>query len=271
MLTRRILTGIVAVPILIAAASDDGWLFRLGLFGTGLLGTAEALWMARQAGYRPLAPFALLLCIAILGDATVAPGRLLAAGIGITVLGSLGLLLLRADQRHSLIDWALTLALPLYVAGLLQFFAALRYLGEPGLLTWPTSLPITWPVMVLVTSWSCDMAAYFAGRTFGRLRLAPAISPAKSVEGAVAGVGAAMMVGVLLSLATPIDPFRMAGFGLAVGLGSVVGDLAESLLKRQCGVKDSGFVMPGHGGILDRMDALIFSAATAYFYLQAVL
>jgi phosphatidate cytidylyltransferase len=271
MLTLRILTGIVAVPILLVVASDAGLLFQLALFGTGLLGTAEALWMARQAGHRPITPFALLLSFAILGDAALAPGRLLPAGIGLSVLGALGLLLLRAEHRGSLTDWALTLAIPLYVAGLLQFFAPLRYLGEPGLLAWPMSLPITWPVMVLVTSWSCDMAAYFAGRAFGRLHLAPTVSPAKSVEGAVAGVGAAMMVGVLFSLATSIDPFRMAGFGLAVGLGSVVGDLAESLLKRQCGVKDSGFLMPGHGGILDRMDALIFSAATAYFYLQAVL
>ena len=89
-------------------------------------------------------------------------------------------------------------------------------------------------------------------------------------EGAVAGLALASSVGLLLSMVTGIDPLRMAGFGLTVGLGSVVGDLVESLLKRQFGVKDSGVIMPGHGGLLDRMDALIFSAAAAYFYLQAV-
>jgi phosphatidate cytidylyltransferase len=277
-LSLRLLTGFVAVPILVAVALNDGWLFLCGVYAACLLGTAEALWMARQAGHRPLAPFAFLLAIAILADATFASwpligravglpavswGEVIRPALGIVLLGSLAALLVRADHRGSLMDWSLTITLPLYVAGLLQFFIPLRYRADAGVLTWP--------LIVLLTSWTCDMAAYFAGRTAGRLRLAPLISPAKSVEGAVAGLLAAMAVGVLFALPTGVDPFRMAGFGLAVGLGSIVGDLAESLLKRQCGVKDSGFLMPGHGGILDRMDALIFSAATAYFYLQAVL
>lgn len=264
MLQRRVLTGVVAVPLLVAMALDGGWLFRIGVFSAALLGTGEAIWMARQGGHRPVTAFAFLLSIGILADAVGAPGRIIGPAIGLAVLGSMAVLFVRTDLRGSLTDWALTLALPLYVAGLVQFFVPLRERGAGGGL-------LTWPAMVLMGSWACDIAAYFVGRAVGRTRLAPLISPGKSVEGAAAGLIAAMMAGVLFSLPTGIDPFRMAGFGLAVGIGSVVGDLAESLLKRQCGVKDSGAMMPGHGGILDRMDALMGSAASAFFYLQAVL
>jgi phosphatidate cytidylyltransferase len=262
-LVSRILTGVVAIPILLVMAFDDGWLFRAGIIGTGLLGTAEAVRMAKLAGHRVLAPFAYIVTLVVLGDAIFSPGQALGPALGLIVATSLAVLLLRADQQGSLTDWALTIALPLYVAGLLQFYVPLRQRPEVGTLTWPA--------VVMLTSWSCDIAAYFAGRAFGRTRLAPSISPAKSVEGAAAGLVVATLVGTLFTFVLPVDPVRMAGFGLAIGIGSVVGDLAESLIKRQCGVKDSGFLMPGHGGILDRMDALIFSAATAYFYLRAVL
>lgn len=274
MLILRVLTGLVAVPVLVLMTLDDGWLFMLGLFSTGLLGTGEALWMARQAGQRPMSGLSMLLSIAILADAVLASGRLavlqpsltasdrlLGPALGLTALAALVILLPRSDHRGSLVDWALTLALPFYVAGLLQFFVPLRFRAD-------AAAPLTWPALVLLTSWSCDIAAYFAGRAFGRRRLAPSISPAKSVEGAIAGVITATIVGALFFLVNGGSPLRLAGFGLAVGVGSVLGDLAESLLKRQCGVKDSGFLMPGHGGILDRMDALIFSAAFAYVYLQ---
>jgi phosphatidate cytidylyltransferase len=277
-LARRILTGCVAVPVLLLIAWDRGWLFLVGLFLAAVLGTAEALGMARQAGHRPLTPFAFLVALTVLLDASLAApdgigqslgfawiGRPLSPALGLVVLGSLTALLVRTDPRGSLTDWALTLALPLYVAGLLQFFIPLRERLDAG------PYVLTWPALVLLTSWSCDIAAYFAGRAWGRARLAPLISPAKSREGALAGLLAATLAGVLCSQVTGIDVPRMAGFGLSIGLGSVLGDLAESLIKRQCGVKDSGSLMPGHGGILDRMDALIFSAAAAYFYLEAVL
>jgi phosphatidate cytidylyltransferase len=287
-LARRILTGVPAAAFLIFAALDGGWLFRTVILLAGLIGVGEALWMCRQAGYRPVQPFAYLLLIAILADAALARpigaaadaagwptwlplaqpqrGQILQPALGITVLGSMASLFPRTEFNGSLSDWALTLALPLYV-GLLQFFVLLRLRADGGTLG---PIAMTWPVMVLGGSWVCDIAAYAIGKLFGRARLAPLISPAKSVEGAAAGVIAAMMLGVLLHFATGLHPLLMAGFGFAVGIGSVIGDLAESLLKRQCGVKDSGVLMPGHGGLLDRMDALLGAATCAYFYLEAV-
>jgi phosphatidate cytidylyltransferase len=276
-LWRRFLTGCVAVPILMLTAWDRGWLFLAAVFGAGLLGTSEAIAMARHGGHRPLAAISYLLTIAVMVSAAVAtPGGVgetlglgflrtpLSAALGLLVSLALAALLPRSDHKGSLTDWALSLALPLYVAGLVQFFIPLRERPDAG------PFFLTWPGLVLITSWACDIAAFFVGRAWGRARLAPLISPAKSREGALAGVLAATAVGASFTLATQLDLVRMAGFGLAVGVGSVLGDLAESLLKRQTGVKDSGSLMPGHGGILDRMDALIFAAAVAYFYLEVV-
>jgi phosphatidate cytidylyltransferase len=286
-LARRILTGVPVAAFLLYAALDGGWLFRGVIMFAGVLGVGEALWMSRQAGYRPIQPFAYLLLIAVLADAALARplgtgaevdwpswlpflrperGQILQPALGVVVLGSLAALFPRTEFNGSLSDWALTLALPLYV-GLLQFFILLRLRDDAGSIG---PIPVTWPVLVLGTSWICDIAAYTFGKLFGRARLAPLISPAKSVEGAAAGVVAAMMLGVALHFVTGLHPLLMAGFGFAVGVGSVIGDLAESLLKRQCGVKDSGVLMPGHGGILDRMDALLGAAACAYFFLEAV-
>ena len=100
--------------------------------------------------------------------------------------------------------------------------------------------------------------------------LAPTISPKKSVEGAVAGVVGAAVAGPLLALALGLPPIIAVGFGLGIGLATVVGDLIESLLKRQTGVKDSGVLIPGHGGLLDRMDSLLLCAPVAVLYLRAV-
>jgi phosphatidate cytidylyltransferase len=276
-LITRILTSVVAVPILLAMAWDRGFWFLVGIFVVGLLGTAEALWVAGQAGHRPIVPFGLLIAIVILLDATLAAApeltlsvpiahsdAMLRDALGILLLLSLATLLLRTGHQTSLTDWALTWALPLYVAGLSQFFIPLRARADGG------PLFMSWPGLVLMVSWACDIAAYFVGRAWGRSRLAPSISPAKSREGALAGIATATVIGGFFSFATGLGPLRMLGFGLTVGLASVLGDLVESLIKRQCGVKDSGFIMPGHGGLLDRMDALIFSAAASHFYLQAV-
>ena len=111
--------------------------------------------------------------------------------------------------------------------------------------------------------------ADFVGGAIGRIRLAPSISPKKSVEGALAGLVGAALVGPLLGLAVGQPPLLMAGYGLVIALATIAGDLVESLVKRQTGVKDSGVLIPGHGGLLDRMDSLLFCAPIAVLYLHA--
>jgi CDP-diglyceride synthetase len=112
-----------------------------------------------------------------------------------------------------------------------------------------------------------DIAAYFAGTSFGRRRLAPSISPAKSWEGAVAGFAGALVAGLVAgALVDELSVVEGLGLGTVCGLFAPMGDLVESLFKRELGIKDSGRLLPGHGGMLDRLDAIIFCAAPVYLY-----
>jgi phosphatidate cytidylyltransferase len=134
----------------------------------------------------------------------------------------------------------------------------------------PTEFPPGfWVIALLVLSWVCDSSAYFVGGAIGRIRLAPSVSPKKSVEGALAGLVGAAIAGPLLGMAAGQPPLLMVGYGLVIALATIAGDLVESLVKRQTGVKDSGVLIPGHGGLLDRMDSLLFCAPIAVLYLHA--
>jgi phosphatidate cytidylyltransferase len=128
-------------------------------------------------------------------------------------------------------------------------------------------------LLVLFATFACDTAAFFIGRTWGRHRMAPVISPGKTWEGAAAGfaaaIAAALALRSLLNLGNwelPLSCVQSAVIGCLVGFVSQLGDLLESLIKRRAGAKDSGRLMPGHGGILDRIDSLVFTGAIIYYY-----
>jgi phosphatidate cytidylyltransferase len=157
----------------------------------------------------------------------------------------------------------LTVVPPLYVGGLLAYYVWLRGLSGNAY----------WVLLVLGLTWAADIAAYFCGRRWGRTKLAPALSPGKSVEGAVAGVVGAVVLAGVVGLAVP-PPYGgrvgLVGLGLVVALAAIVGDLAESFVKRQLGAKDSSHLLSGHGGVLDRMDSLLAAGLVAYLYLLAL-
>ncbi len=146
-----------------------------------------------------------------------------------------------------------------YIAAPMSYLISLRDLPSGG----------KWIILLFAVIWLNDTCAFAAGRAFGRTRLCPGISPKKTVEGAVAGLAGGMTAGYVLNsyFSLGSDAAEVLGLSLLIGVVGIIGDLAESLLKRSANVKDSGSIIPGHGGVLDRIDSLIFTIPLLYYYL----
>jgi phosphatidate cytidylyltransferase len=127
-----------------------------------------------------------------------------------------------------------------------------------------------WLALVVAACWAADTAAYAVGKTLGRHKLCPSISPGKTVEGAVGGLIGAMLLTFLLGQWLGLPTGHALALGALLGVAGQLGDLAESKLKRWAGVKDSGSILPGHGGVLDRFDSLLVNAPLAYYYLRFI-
>lgn len=260
-LTLRVISGLIVGPVLVGVAYLGGWIYAVLIVVACAIAAWETFCMLRAGGHRPLVlilgGLAILLPAAAFGEQiALIPGGLGLDVVVVATIGGLFLLLQRGRLDGALDDWALSLALGLYIGGLMQFFAPLRWRADGTF----------WVVALLLCSWMCDSAAYFVGGAWGRRRLAPLVSPKKSVEGAIAGVVAAGILGGVIGAVGQHPIVLLVGFGLWIALATILGDLAESLIKRQTGVKDSGVLMPGHGGLLDRMDSILFCAPAAALY-----
>lgn len=179
--------------------------------------------------------------------------------LGLFLMASFSYELLRGAD---LTRFAFTLLAFLYLPWSLGYVLLLRETPDPGLGLWTLSLP-------LVASFATDIGAYFAGRFFGRHKLAPEISPGKTLEGSMGGILFSFLALLAYTaLVREVFPFGLLElwlFSLLLSLAAQLGDLAESMLKRFAGVKDSGRFLPGHGGLLDRIDSLLFTFPLTYF------
>jgi len=166
--------------------------------------------------------------------------------------------MLRRDKTAAFASWIWTLAGIIYLGWLPSHYVALRGLDFGR----------EWVIFALFITFVSDSAAFFVGRAIGRHYLAPTISPKKTWEGAVGGVVGATVASLVLQrwLGLPISYVGIAILAMAVSVFGQVGDLAESLFKRNTGAKDSGQTIPGHGGFLDRIDSVVFAGLVVYFY-----
>jgi len=260
MLRTRLLTALVALPALYAiiayvpAAYFNG--FIVAVIAVGLY---EFFLMALPAH---AAERVVGLAAGVAVAAGMAWGRHEAwgAGIALAVLSGFALTLLRPDDLAGGVQRAgLVLLGVLYVGFLLPHAMTLREAGHDG---W------RWVLFAVYVAMGSDSGGYFAGRAFGRVCLAPAISPGKTVEGVAGAVALAVLIALLCRavFARFLGLGEAAGLAVAVSLLAQLGDLCESALKRAFGAKDSGWIIPGHGGILDRLDSILFPVVFVYYY-----
>jgi phosphatidate cytidylyltransferase len=176
----------------------------------------------------------------------------------IIILGAMAWSLLQDDPLHNAsvrIGWLL--GTPIYVGGTLSAVALVRDFDPTG----------AWVLLTMVLAWGSDTCAYFVGRKYGKTKLAPRISPKKTLEGSGGGLAAAVVGAIIMSLFLPgLHVLDAVALGILGGAAGQAGDLLVSVLKRSSGVKDSGGILPGHGGVLDRADALAFTAPAVWAY-----
>ena len=258
-LAKRILTAAPLIPLVLALILwAPGWLFLISLTPVVYLGLWEYLELVARIGSSPTRLPVYALGLLLLGLGFLAPGYLLPALIGSGLL----LIIIELLQRPALAE-----LLPASAAGML----GLLYIAIPLALASGVREQGSGPLILVFTLllvWTGDTAAYFVGRAVGRHKLAPRISPGKTIEGAVGSVLATVGVGFWLFRLwfSPHPMVHAIALPLGINVLAQLGDLAESALKRGAGVKDSSGLLPGHGGLLDRIDSLLFAIPTVWYY-----
>ncbi len=256
----RVVVAAVLLPLVLGVVWLGGWwLFALAAVG-GLLALHELCGIARAL--RPIVLGGYVgVVLALLGAQLGGPTWLL-AGILATLPAALFVFFVSSARQHAVAGFAVTLLGVTWIGGGLALLLLLRDIPEHGrLLIFTTLLAV----------FADDTAAFFVGRAIGRHRLAPAISPGKSWEGFVAGTVAAVLVTFFaLYEQDVVTTGESLVLGLAIALAATMGDLFESAVKRDLGVKDSGTLLAGHGGVLDRIDSLVWAGPAAYVTLLAL-
>lgn len=252
----RLASAASGIPLILWIDHSGGLLFGATLTLAALVGTAEMYRLLRHAQFRPLVlpGLAASAALALLPSVTPQPQNGWLAIVAALVLLA-GSIFLRPEASGALVNWSLTL-LPVLSVGLLLGFLGLLRVGPDG--AW-------WVAAVLVITWAYDSAAYVTGRLVGKRPFMAHISPKKTREGVMGGLLAAGVAGLITVPAVHLSVGQALLFGVMLGAAAQAGDLVESLIKRQTGVKDSGVLIPGHGGLLDRIDSLLFAGAVAYY------
>lgn len=260
----RILTALVALPLLLFATWWSSPYLFVALAAVALLAALHEFYsIAHRAGAPPFAVIGFASSVVVIGVAAgLGPewNALVLAGTTVVVMiATLG----RVDDKSKiLVSAASTLLGVLYVATLGSYLVAVRMFATP------TQISAKLITMFFAIVMMSDTAAYYAGRTFGKHKLAPRVSPAKTIEGSIGGlVGSTAAAVAAKFIFFPELPLSHAiALGAGMGIIGQIGDLVESLLKRGSDVKDAASILPGHGGFLDRLDSMLLNAPILYAY-----
>ena len=265
MLGKRVAGAAVLIPIVGTLVYVGGlWLFALVLVAALLAGIEYAQLVRRMptTGLLPrqVVPSYVLglgSVVALVADAQWPQLGILGWAVVAVPLAALAVHVLSRNAPGSLLCWALTVSGALYVGYPIGYVIRLRSL-EQGL---------PWLALALLSTWISDSGAYFVGRAVGRRKLCRSISPHKTWEGAVAGLTSGVLAVILLGrLLLNLGWLGGSILGIVLVIAATLGDLSVSVIKRQTGVKDSSHLIPGHGGMLDRLDSLIFVVPIVYYF-----
>ncbi len=261
MLKQRVLSAVILIPLVALLAWLGGWWFTLFIaFYAGVTAWELLRLVGMNDFAQPVTWLGVVLAVLLVAEGgwPTDPWRLQGVLVGMILLGLVIALFLNRPRAGT--DMLLTLAAGVYLGMTLRFVALMR-LREEGLM---------WLLVMAITVWVMDSGAYFTGRALGRHKLWPRISPKKTWEGFLGGWIAGIVVAAVLTpwLIPGMSGWQGGILGLVIGVVGPLGDLSESLFKRQVGAKDSSQLIPGHGGFFDRIDSFIFVAPVVYLLLQ---
>ena len=269
-LGQRLLVAGIGGPLVVAAAWFGGYFFFALVVGITLLASHEFLAMLKAKGSAPLKGWLYLAAVVVLWLAFRQQFQWITPATIVFLLGLLIFELFRSPN-NALLNTAGGLLAYFYLAMLYAFMLAVREL--PARADLPYRAGGEWILLILFSIWVCDTAAYFTGSRFGKHKLAPQISPNKTIEGALGGLAGGMLTAVLCqwAFAGSLRPGQALAIGAIVGVFGQMSDLVESQFKRDAGVKDTSSLLPGHGGILDRFDSQLLAVPVIYLYLNLIL
>jgi phosphatidate cytidylyltransferase len=281
MLLQRVLTAVVGIPVIVAItliggvlyASAAGLLLALAILEFYAATDPEtAATSPKQPRLRRSTPSmfgqrlpAFAGCAAVVALVAGAYEGLdeLTGALALSVAAVFVLLIVQGDPRAGLRDWLWVVGGIAYIGFLGAHLVLLRELDDDG----------DWVFVAVFATFAADTAAYFVGRAIGSRQITPAISPGKTLEGSVAGfvAGVPAVFGLVWLTGLDVDELELLPLAFLLPLVAIVGDLAESLIKRGAGIKDASELVPGHGGLLDRLDSLLFTVPLVYYFVIWVL
>ena len=258
MLRKRIVTAIIILPLFIAAIWFGTPWFTLALSIFAVLGCLEFYRMTSNHNIHPITSLGVIITFLLIISPHCPYISIKPLIITIAIIISLIWLLFRSPNEEAFNNWTWTIAGILYIGLMLSYWIDLRNLESGREL-------VFWFFLMIVAN---DICAFFVGRALGKHPLASNISPNKTWEGAIGGLLGSILIAILFGIlfSVSFNYWYMALSGFIISVFAQLGDLVESLLKRNTCVKDSSKLLPGHGGILDRVDSFILTGAIAYHY-----